>query len=329
MVRFIEENRSLKNSVELRGIQPMSQESILSSNHGYARRIVGFTRGLSMALIVLIASFGPIARANTAQTMNEQENHVQIVATTDFTQMHAGESGFLAINLTTDEDWHTYWPGISDSGYGISFTFETPDSITFGKPIWPTPKRYLQPGNILDHTYEGTVTVLYPFTISDDAKPNDVIVISIDANYLVCKEVCLPEKGRATCSITLVDSSTQSKQSDDAPRINQLLAARPLRFDPTASDVRLQWISNAAAIMFRDATKIEFYPDQDCTEITDLIKDGASPTNRMEIRFTQSNDKVLSGRLRVFDSSGFVDYDIHVKPERTDKSNPSSKSKTD
>ena len=297
----------------------MIQTSVLSSKRWFADQITGSPRLALMVSLALIAAFVPLVRAISAQPMKTNENHVQIAATTDFTQMHAGGSGLLAINLTMDKDWHTYWPGVSDTGYGISFEFQTPETITLGDPVWPTPKRYLQPGNILDHTYEGTVTVLIPFTISQEANANDVIVIGIDADYLVCKEYCLPEKGKTSTSISVIDSTTKPTRSDDADRINTLYNSKPTRFNASASDVRLQWITNAAAIMFRDATKIEFYPDQECTEITDLIKDGASPTNRLEIRFAQSTDKVLSGRLRVFGATGHVDYDIHEQPTKSDK----------
>src|SRR5690606_9639747 len=158
-----------------RGSELMSEVSVLSvlsAKRGFADQIVGWPRLVVLLVLALIAAVVPVTRASFAPTMNSQANHVQIAATTDFTQLHAGESGLLAINLTMDKDWHTYWPGVSDTGYGISFKFETPDSITLGEPIWPTPKRYLQPGNILDHTYEGTVTVLFPFTISEQANLN-------------------------------------------------------------------------------------------------------------------------------------------------------------
>lgn len=248
------------------------------------------------------------------------EAHLSINATSDFSDLHAGDRGLLAVDIIVEDGWHTYWPGVSDTGYGISFELEAPESIEFKDPIWPSPRRYLQPGDILDHTYTGTETVLFPFVIKEQT-PDSVIVVSIDSKFLVCKDICLPGKGSATTTLRVVDSLSERAQT---PRHDELHAAyeqQPERFNSKDPAVRLQWISSAAAVMFRDATRIEFYPDTECTPLRDPIHDGAADGNRLEIRFTQtvpqsqpkltSQKNVLSGRLRVTTPTGAEHYDIH------------------
>lgn len=243
-----------------------------------------------------------------AQPMGEE--HLSINATTDFSDLHAGDTGLLAIDIIVEDEWHTYWPGVSDTGYGISFQIEAPESVELKDPIWPSPERYLQPGDILDHTYEGTATVLVPFAIKADLT-DSVIVFNIASNFLVCKDICLPGKSSTTATLRVVDESSERVETARHDELRTQFEQRPKMFDAKDLAVRLQWISKAAAVMFRDATRIEFYPDNECTPLEDTTQDGIAEGNRLEIRFTESENKVLSGRLRVTTNTGVEHFDIH------------------
>jgi DsbC/DsbD-like thiol-disulfide interchange protein len=238
--------------------------------------------------------------------------HLTISAKTDFSSMHAGEAGLLAIEIVVADEWHTYWPGVSDTGFGVSFEIDAPNSIELKDPIWPSPIRYLQEGEILDHTYEGTETVLYPFVIKEDADLSE-ITFKIEANFLVCKDLCLPGSASASTSFEIVSTDTGQAKSTAHDALRSLYENRPVRFSTKDPAVRLQWIKSAAAVIFRDATRIEFYPDNECTEVTDLIKDGAADGNRLEIYFSESENKRLSGRIRIKTPFGEQFYDIDEK----------------
>jgi len=240
------------------------------------------------------------------------DTHLRMSAATDFTGMHPGDSGILAITLNIDDGWHTYWPGVSDSGYGFTLGFDTPESITLGEPIWPTPKRHLQKGDILDHVYEDSPMILVPFTLAADAEIDDVIAIGISAKYLICDQVCLPEQVGSTASFTVVEPTNPVSASSASQEIHRVYEARPKPFNPASADVRVQWIAKGVAIMFRDASRIEFFPGQDCTELADPITQEITDSNRLEIQFTAAADKRLSGRLRVTEPSGIVEYDIDL-----------------
>ena len=246
-------------------------------------------------------------------TDQDAQDHLSIRAMTDHSGMHPGDSGLLAIEIEVDDGWHTYWPGVSDTGYGISFEIDAPKTITLDEPIWPTPKRYLQKGNILDNTYEGTVTVLVPFRVAKDAKPDTVVLFDIRTSYLVCDEICLPGTGSTSTTLTILDAGAQAWPSASHGAIKALFDKRPRPFDEHSDDVRVQWISKAAALMFRDATRIEFFPATDCSELAQPITDTVATGNRLEIRFTQAQNKALSGRVRVHSPRGVTDYDINLK----------------
>lgn len=244
---------------------------------------------------------------------NAADEHVSMAATTEFTGIHAGDSGLLAVEIHIDEDWHIYWPGVSDSGFGISFTLRSTGPVTLDEPIWPTPQRYLQPGDILDHVYEDTALVLIPFHVADDATPDDAVIFDIDAEFLVCSDICLPGQANTSTTITILDESSEKTPTESGSKIRAAYEHRPQEFNPKSQDVRVQWIADAAAIMFRDATKIEFFPSKECTELADPIAGGSTDSNRLIIKFAQRENKVLSGRIRSHEPAGPVDYDINIK----------------
>ncbi len=241
------------------------------------------------------------------------DGHVDLSATTQFNEIHPGDSGVLAVEINIEDGWHIYWPGISDSGFGVKFTLRSTGPVTLDDPIWPTPKRYLQPGDILDHVYEETALVLIPFTVADDATADEPVIFDIDAEFLVCSDICLPGQANTSAAITIVDKSDEKTPSKLSEQIRAAYEHRPKPFNPKAQDVRVQWIADAAAIMFRDATKIEFFPSKECTKLADPIAGGSTDSNRLIIKFAERENKVLSGRIRSHEPAGPVDYDINIK----------------
>ncbi len=276
------------------------------------------TQHLFLSSALIIAGNGLCSGSAHARTLTESEQmpeHVQMTIATDFDQYAPGDTGLLAISLEMDKDWHTYWPGVSDTGYGVKLDFGDDASIQFDEPIWPSPHRYIQPGDILDHVYEETVMIIVPFQVSDSLQ--GPIDLQVKANYLVCETICLPGKADASMSINMVESSSSKVKSDTHDQIHKAFSNRPIPFDSSSPAVRLQWASNGVAVMFRDATKIEFYPDTDCTDLSDPIADGTTSGNRLIIKFDETENKILSGRLRVYENTRTIDYDVSQRaPEK-------------
>ncbi|MDF1809141.1 MAG: protein-disulfide reductase DsbD family protein [Phycisphaerales bacterium] len=261
-----------------------------------------------------ISAFVAVFSLGVVSSMADaQERHVEVVAQTEHEGVYPGESGLLAVTFKVDKDWHIYWPGISDSGYGVTLNIQTTGPITLEEPVWPTPTRYIQPGEILDHIYEDGAMVLIPFKVDEDAATDDAIFFDIETDFLVCKDICLPGQASSSTTITILDSSSEKIASSASKEIRELYEHRPIPFDPKAEDVRLQWASNGAAIMFRDATKFEFFPSKECTELSNPIEDASVNGNRMVIKFAETENKVLSGRVRVYQLGSTVEYDINVR----------------
>lgn len=89
--------------------------------------------------------------------------------------------------------WHTYWLNPGDSGIATSVSWQLPAGASAGELQWPIPER--QPfGPVTNYGYEGEVTLLADIDLPMDLRPGDKVRIRADADWLVCKDVCIPEQ---------------------------------------------------------------------------------------------------------------------------------------
>lgn len=232
----------------------------------------------------------------------------------------APDSAFiLAVNLALEDHWHTYWPGINDTGYGLSFDITPIEGLTFGKPYFPTPTRHLAAGDILDHVYEGQLSVLIPVTVSTDLMPGTMATINITTNALVCDEICIPQTTSASVEILITDYPVLHEE--------QLVAAYESRASKL-TDPDVQWSTPetgaadyAATLTINNATHYQFFPADTCTEPADLIKQGDTKSPHLTISFDRTYDEPddpvrFAGRLRVKVNNTWQEYDIDesIKP---------------
>ena len=107
-----------------------------------------------------------------------------------------GKSPMAAVTFTLPPHWHIYWQNPGDSGIAPSFQWGLPKGVVAGAIQWPTPKRFAM-GDIINYGYADTVTLLVPLTGATAAKGE----ATLHASWLVCEEICIPEKATLTASI--------------------------------------------------------------------------------------------------------------------------------
>jgi thiol:disulfide interchange protein len=90
----------------------------------------------------------------------------------------------LVATINHEKGWHTYWKNPGDAGIPESFKFyQRKKLVTPVEYEWPTPKRYLEAGDILTIGYEGVKHFFF------DDIPGD---ISANIGILICKDICIP-----------------------------------------------------------------------------------------------------------------------------------------
>ena len=105
----------------------------------------------------------------------------------------AGKPVWLGLSITHQPHWHTYWKNPGDSGLPTTFEWKLPAGFAAGDIEWPTPKK-LPIGPLLNYGYDGTVLLPVKLTVPAGFA-GESLPVSLKADWLVCKDVCIPESG--------------------------------------------------------------------------------------------------------------------------------------
>ncbi len=111
-----------------------------------------------------------------------------------------GETATLGLRLKHDPQWHTYWLNPGDSGMPTTIQWKLPAGFKAAPIQWPVPKRIpLAP--MMNHGYDGEIVLPVQVTVPKDWPPGQEAKLAARADWLVCKDVCLP--GGADLTLTL------------------------------------------------------------------------------------------------------------------------------
>ena len=108
------------------------------------------------------------------------------------TALVPGEPLTVALRLAIDKGWHTYWKNPGDSGLPTTLEWKLPEGVKAGPIQWPAP-HLLPVGPLLNYGYENEVLHLVTLTIPADFQPGRDVALAARADWLVCKEICIPE----------------------------------------------------------------------------------------------------------------------------------------
>jgi len=108
------------------------------------------------------------------------------------TALRSGEL-ILGLQFRLSPGWHVYWKNSGDAGFPPAITLQPAAALGTPEVLWPAPRRFELPGNLVAFGYEGEV--IYP--IRTEMKPGgdtlpDVLHITADLDYLGCQADCIP-----------------------------------------------------------------------------------------------------------------------------------------
>jgi thiol:disulfide interchange protein DsbD len=151
-------------------------------------------RLLALLMLLLASALLPgSAAALESTSVVSKRATVTLVSDTDALSPGAPFRAALRFRLT--EGWHTYWKNPGDAGVAPELSFTLPNGVTAGPIDWPTPRRVAE-GPVMTYAY--THAVLLPVTISGATTG---LTLKAHANWLVCKDICVPEEGDFTLAL--------------------------------------------------------------------------------------------------------------------------------
>ena len=119
--------------------------------------------------------------------------HVEAELVSEKSAAKAGTPVTVGLKLRMEPQWHTYWKNPGDSGLPTKIEWLLPAGWKAGPIQWPYPHP-LPVGPLMNYGYEDEVVLLTELTPPADA-PVGAAPIKARAEWLVCKDICIPEKG--------------------------------------------------------------------------------------------------------------------------------------
>jgi len=175
--------------MEFRSADPTFIGTIDAVFESKAITLMRTARAAVPALAVALALFG---RASIVVAEPVQTGHVTAELVAEQDALVPGTTATVALRLAIEPGWHTYWRNPGESGLPTTLDWRLPQGYAAGAIAWPAP-RALPAGPLVNYGYEGEVFHLVPLTVPADAKEGTPATLAARAEWLVCKETCIPE----------------------------------------------------------------------------------------------------------------------------------------
>ncbi len=141
-----------------------------------------------LILLLLVCGSFP-AHALESAPVSSPRAAVSLVSDTD--AVAAGKPFQVGLYLRLAPGWHSYWKNPGDAGAAANLELTLSPGASAGPIAWPTPRRVAE-GSLMTYAYTGDV--LLPVVVTP-AAGGDGVTVQAHAQWLVCKDICVPEEG--------------------------------------------------------------------------------------------------------------------------------------
>ncbi len=158
------------------------------------------------------------------QPAKDTSPHSSAELVSEYSTVVPGEPFTLGLAMKLDPEWHSYWMNPGDAGLGTKIKWEKTAGVTISDVIYPTP-HYIPTPPLASYGYEKEVMLLLDAVAPRTWKPGETVTLAGQADFLVCREVCLP--AREAVSVTLKVGPEAEENSDWALAFARTRAAMP------------------------------------------------------------------------------------------------------
>jgi thiol:disulfide interchange protein DsbD len=134
----------------------------------------------------------------------------------------------LALHQTLEPGWHVYWKNPGDSGLPLEMIWTLPEGASAGEVDYPAPHR-IPIGPLVNYGHEGEPVFLVTLTAPAAAPIGSTMNVSLEATWLICDEICVPETGAFALSLPVV--ADPAPDAEAAGVFADADAARPKALD--------------------------------------------------------------------------------------------------
>jgi DsbC/DsbD-like thiol-disulfide interchange protein len=172
-----------------------------------------------VALAMLLSGVLP-----TSHAAAQKPGFVQVELVAEHAAAVPGKPLWIGLLMKHDAGWHTYWKNPGDAGLPTTLAFTLPAGFQTGAIEWPHPQR-IAVKQLASYGYEGEL--LLPLLLFVPKQAKEAVNITARAEWLVCKESCIPESAELTLALPISAGNQAAATSTHVKRFADARAALP------------------------------------------------------------------------------------------------------
>jgi len=157
---------------------------------------------LIAALLALLPAAGL-----RSQGVDDSSPHSDAELVAEVVSIAPGRPFTVALRLTMDKGWHSYWRNPGDAGGTTTIDWTLPAGFAAGEIRWPHPRRVEAPP-LVSYGYDDEVLLLVNVTPPHDLGVEPV-ALAARADWVVCEEICLPATAELELRLPVTDGPTE------------------------------------------------------------------------------------------------------------------------
>lgn len=160
-------------------------------------------------LTIILIALGLGTPHVAAQNDPEDRRHTVVEIFTESATVAPGKPFTVALQMTPEPGWHTYWINPGDAGMATTIKWEMPEGFTAGEIQYPAPETIPFSG-LVNYGYGHENALLV--TITPPAQlPEGRLNFTANAVWLVCDdEICVPEEDKLSFTLTKGDGAVDA-----------------------------------------------------------------------------------------------------------------------
>jgi DsbC/DsbD-like thiol-disulfide interchange protein/cytochrome c biogenesis protein CcdA len=126
--------------------------------------------------------------------------HVEARLISESERLVPGGTHWVALRLRMQPGWHTYWENPGDAGLATTLDWRLPAGFEAGPVHWSHPERFTLE-HLVNYGYSGETWLLTAIDVPDSLVAGEEVDLELEAGWLACAEVCIPERGEFRLSL--------------------------------------------------------------------------------------------------------------------------------
>ncbi|HET6933615.1 MAG TPA: protein-disulfide reductase DsbD domain-containing protein [Candidatus Angelobacter sp.] len=175
------------------------------------------------SLVLLAVLFSQIAIADGVRV-----KHATVELLSREASAAPGSEVLLGLHFVLESGWHIYWVNPGDSGQPPAVNWELPAGFTAGEIQWPRPERMQSSPTLADYGYHGDVLLPVKLKVPSNATAGEIAKLAVEAKWLICREVCLPDRAQLKLVMPITPSSNVNPSTVQLFVRTERLLPRPM-----------------------------------------------------------------------------------------------------